>query len=259
MDVSLLVLAVVEGLTEFLPISSTAHLILASKWLAIDLADPYIKFYLLFIQLGALIAGVLLFTKRIFSDRSLIINLIASFVPTAGIGYAGYKVFKHLLEGNLVLMAFMLALGGLIFIYLEKVFMPRMVAISDGGKDALSLSDAVVVGVAQAIAIIPGVSRSGITIITGILLGVKKAVIVEYTFLLALPTLGAAVAYDTFKSRHELLALSSYVDLMAGFVVAAVVGFITLWLLRTYLHRMSLSAFGYYRIILAVVIVIVLL
>ena len=256
MHAAYLVLASLEGLTEYLPVSSTAHLILAGKLFAVDLADPYTKFYLLFIQLGALCAGVLLFTKRILTDRRLILNLIASFVPTAILGFVFYASFKHLLEGNLPLMAAMLVLGGVTFMYLEKVFMPRLAAKGEGGKDSLSMRDAVLVGIAQAIAIVPGVSRSGVTIVVGILLGVRKAVIFEYTFFLALPTLGAAVAYDAYKSRDALMALSSYSDLIAGFALSAVVGFLTLLVLRTYLPRMSLTAFGWYRIALAAVIMV---
>ncbi|MBM3261506.1 undecaprenyl-diphosphate phosphatase [Candidatus Kaiserbacteria bacterium] len=255
MSFSYFILAILEGLTEYLPISSTAHLILAGKILAVDLADPYVKFYLLFIQLGALCAGVALFAKRILTDRSMIANLIASFIPTAILGYAFYSSFKHLLEGNFLLMAIVLALGGVMFIYLEKSLISRRATAGSAGKNALSVKDAVIVGITQALAIVPGVSRSGITIVTGILLGISKAAIVEYTFLLALPTLGAAVVYDAYKSRDALLALSSYSDLIAGFAVAAVVGFVTLWFLRKYLPRMSLAHFGWYRIALAAIIV----
>jgi len=259
MHISYFILAFLEGLTEYLPISSTAHLILAGKVLAIDLVDPYVKFYLLFIQLGALFAGVILFTRRILTDRSLLLNLVVSFVPTAILGFAFYKVFKHLLEGNLPLMVAMLAIGGCVFIYLEKVFTPRMIVMGKGDRTVLTLRDAGIVGVAQALAIIPGVSRSGVTIVAGMLLGLKKTAIFEYTFFLALPTLGAAVIYDAYKSRDTLAALTSYTDLFTGFVVAAVVGYATLVIVRKYLSRLSLSAFGWYRIALAIVVLAVLI
>jgi undecaprenyl-diphosphatase len=258
MHIPYLLLAFIEGLTEFLPISSTAHLILASKALAIDLTDSYTKFYLLFIQMGALCAGVLLFSKRILTDRRMMMNLLASLVPTAILGFVFYKSFKHLLEGNLLLMAIVLALGGVVFIYLEKIFMPRQ--LQEGGlRSIMSFSDAVVIGVAQVFAIVPGVSRSGITIVVGILLGLQKAVIVEYTFLLALPTLGVAVAYDAYKSRDVLFGLASYNELLSGFAMAALVGFLTLILLKKYLPRMSLVAFGWYRIVLAVIVVVLMM
>ena len=101
-------------------------------------------------------------------------------------------------------------------------------------------------------AIIPGVSRSGATIIAGMFRGIKKAVIVEYTFILALPTLGAAVVYDAYKNREMLATITSYQELIVGFVIAFIVAFITLSLLKKYLPRISLTAFGWYRIVLGV-------
>jgi undecaprenyl-diphosphatase len=119
----------------------------------------------------------------------------------------------------------------------------------------MSKTDALVVGLAQAVAIVPGVSRSGATIIAGILRGVKKSVIIEYTFLLALPTLGAAVVYDAYQSRAMLLSLASYSELIAGCVVALTAATVTLYFLRKYLRKISLTVFGWYRIVVAVLIV----
>lgn len=257
MDIHLLWLSVLEGLTEFLPISSTGHLIIASKFFALDLTDAYIKFFLLFIQLGALGAGIFIFAKRIFSDKTLFINICISFVPSAAVGFLMYKLFKELLEGKMLLLALVLIVGGLIFIYLEKVFMRKggVVDIKDFGKKDISKTDAFVVGLAQAVAIIPGVSRSGATIIAGILRGIKKEVIFEYTFILALPTLGAAVLYDAYKSREMLSSVSSYGDLIMGFLVAFVVAGATLYILKKYLSRLSLTFFGWYRIVLGVFVI----
>lgn len=176
MNIDLFIISILEGLTEFLPVSSTAHIIITAKLLALDLAEPYIKFYFVFIQLGALCAGIFLFAKKIFSDKKIFLNLCISFLPSGALGFVFYKLFKHLLEGNMLLMATMLALGGVIFIYLEKVFMQRdgVSTIENFGKSEISKTDALLVGVAQALAIIPGVSRSGITIIAGVLRGIKN-------------------------------------------------------------------------------------
>jgi undecaprenyl-diphosphatase len=160
--------------------------------MSMDLTDPYVKFYLLFIQFGALCAGVVLFSKRILTDRQMLYSVSVSFLPTAVFGFIFYKMFKHLLDGNVLLMAFVLAAGGVVFIWLEKVYLQRD-SVRAMQKSTISLKDAALIGCAQSLAIIPGVSRSGSTIVAGLLLGIKKAVIVEYTFLLALPTLGAAV------------------------------------------------------------------
>ena len=260
MSLELLVIAILEGLTEFLPISSTGHLIIASRLLDVNLADPYIKFYLLVIQFGAVLAGLLFFGKRILSDRNLILTLLISFIPSAILGFALYSVFKHLLEGNMVLLSAMLFIGGVIFIYLEKRFMRRHGEQDpeDFGSSEISKKDAFIVGLAQAVAIVPGVSRSGATIVAGILRGVKKSVIIEYTFLLALPTLGAAVAYDAYRSRDMLAGLVSYGELVVGCVVALISAGLTLYVLKKYLLHLSLTAFGWYRIALSLIIIVIL-
>lgn len=257
MNIHLLLISILEGLTEFLPISSTAHLIIFSKFTHVDLTDMYTKFYLLFIQLGALLAGASLFAKKIFTDKKLFTNIIVGFIPSAIVGFIFYKAFKHLLEGNIVLMAIMLILGGIVFIYIEKVFLKKEANIQKQ-KDTLTTKDAFIVGLAQAVAIIPGVSRSGITIIAGVFRNIKKSVIIEYTFLLALPTLGAAVLYDAYKSREIFGMIYGYGELMTGFVLAFISGFITLYILRKYLTRISLTFFGWYRILLAIVILLTL-
>lgn len=254
----LYLLSIIEGLTEFLPISSTAHLIIFSKIFNLDLTLDYIKFYLLFIQLGALLAGTFIFAKKIFTDKKIFINLIISFIPSAILGFVFYKMFKKLLEGNILLMATMLILGGLVFLFIEKVFLKNG-KNTEKQKDYLTKKDAFIVGLAQAIAIIPGVSRSGATIIAGIFRGIKKTVIIEYTFILALPTLGAAVVYDTYKSRHVFTSIDNYDQLFIGFIIAFVSGYIALFILRKYLNQLSLTFFAWYRIILALVILIFLI
>ena len=262
MNFHLIIVSIVEGITEFIPVSSTAHIILFSKILSIDTADQYIKFYSLFIQAGALLAGVILFSKKIFSDKKIFINICASFIPTAVVGLLLYKLFKALLEGNMTLIAVVLAVGGLVLIYLEKIFMKNM-AVSQGlldinevGRSEITIKDAVIIGLAQAAAIVPGVSRSGATIVAGLLRGIKKAVIVEYTFILAIPTIAAAVLYDLYKSREVISSLSSYSELVIGFVVAFVTAFIVLLLFKNRLGKISLTMFGWYRIVVAIIILI---
>lgn len=257
MNTNLLLISILEGLTEFLPISSTAHLIIFSKLSSIDLTDSYVKFYLLFIQLGALLAGASLFAKKIFTDKKLFTNIVVSFIPSAVVGFIFYKMFKKLLEGNILLMAAMLILGGIIFIYIEKVFLKKEENISKQ-KEILTIKDAFIVGLVQSVAIIPGVSRSGATIIAGVFRNIKKSVIIEYTFILALPTLGAAVLYDAYKSREIFTTVYNYNEMILGFVLAFVTGYITLFILRKYLTRISLSFFGWYRIVLALLIILIL-
>lgn len=254
MNLDLTLISIIEGVTEFLPISSTAHLILAGKLLTLNLADDYTKFYLLAIQFGALLSGVFFFGKKVLTDRKLIINIFVSFLPSAVVGFALYKIFKELLEGNFVLLSLTLLLGGIIFIYLEKSFIKKSNPENAGvfGKDDITLTDAFVVGLAQSTAIIPGVSRSGATITAGILRGIKKAVIIEYTFILALPTLGSAVLYDAYKSREIFTSMDSFDGLFSGTLIAFAGGLLTLYFLQKYLTKISLTYFGIYRIILSI-------
>jgi undecaprenyl-diphosphatase len=247
----LIFISILEGLTEFLPVSSTAHLIIFSKLLSIDLTLPYTKFYLLVIQLGALLAGATIFTKKIFSDKKLLTNLFISFIPSAIFGFGLYKLFKVLLEGNIPLLALMLLIGGIIFIYLEKYIIKSEIVF---GKNDITKTDALIVGLAQAVAIIPGVSRSGATIIAGILRGIRKEVIIEYTFLLALPTLGTAVAYDAYKSINLLTSLENYSSLFYGILVSFLTAFFTLYFIKKHIKNISLTAFGFYRIALSLII-----
>jgi undecaprenyl-diphosphatase len=251
MDFDLLIISVVEGLTEFLPISSTAHLIILSKILSVDLSLSYVKFYLLAIQMGALLAGVFLFSKKIFSNKRLLENVFISFIPSAIIGFALYKVFKGLLEGNMALLTSMLFIGGVIFIYLEKYIIQND---AEFGKTDITKKDAFLVGIAQATAIVPGVSRSGATIVAGVLRGISKETIIEYTFILALPTLGAAVAYDTYKSLDLLTSLENYSGLFIGVFLSFVVALATLYAIKKHIKQISLTAFGIYRILLSLVI-----
>ncbi len=257
MDLHLSIVAILEGVIEFLPISSTAHLIIASKLLNIDTVDSFIKFYLLIIQLGALLAGIILFSKKIFKSRKVFTNICISFIPSAVVGFIFYKMFKKLLEGNMIILAIMSLIGGLIFIYLEKVYMRRggRTDLLSFGRDNITKIDAFVIGLAQAIAIIPGVSRSGATIIAGIFRGIKRSVIFEYTFMLAIPTLGAAVSYDAYKNRDLLLGLHSWDTLFYGFLVSFAVSFLVLYFLERHISKISLTMFGWYRILIAVLVI----
>jgi undecaprenyl-diphosphatase len=260
MNLHLVIVSIVEGLTEFIPVSSTAHIIIFSKIFNIDTTSEYIKFYSLFIQSGALLAGIVLFSKKIFSDKRMLTNIILSFIPTSVIGFLLYKLFKSLLAGNMVLIVTTLIVGGAVLIFLEKFFLKRiadtsgLADIKDVGRDSITSRDAVIIGIAQALAIVPGVSRSGATIAAGIFMGIKKSVIIEYTFILAIPTIAAAVAFDTYKSFDVIYSLNSYNELVIGFLVSFASAFILLNFFKNRLGRISLTMFGWYRIIVAVLI-----
>ncbi len=247
------ILGIVEGATEFLPVSSTGHLILASSLLGI-LQSDFVKTFEIAIQVGAILA-VLIVYWRSFLDWPLLKKIVVAFIPTGLIGLAVYHVAKVYLIGNEMVVLAALALGGVALIAFEKWHGER-----DGAKNLSELSyrDAALIGVAQSVAIIPGVSRSGATILGGLALGVSRAAIVEFSFLLAVPTMIAATGLDLVKSgghfsSHEWLLLAS------GLVVSFIVALASIRWLLSYVRKHSFTAFGWYRIALSIAFVVFLI
>jgi undecaprenyl-diphosphatase len=191
-----LVLGVVEGVTEFLPISSTGHLILASSLLGIPQSD-FTKSFEIAIQLGAILAVILLYWRSLLEVETLK-RVVVAFIPTGVIGFALYHFLKSYLLGNTVIVVSSLFIGGVIFIIFERLTATREIT----APAPLTYRQAFLVGVCQAIAIIPGVSRSGATIIGGLALGVKRTTIVEFSFLLAIPTMLAATGLDLLETSY---------------------------------------------------------
>lgn len=244
------VLGIVEGATEFLPVSSTGHLVLASFLLGV-LQSDFVKTFEIAIQLGAILAVVVLYFKSFF-DWGLLFKLAAAFAPTALIGLFVYPFFKSLLEGNELVVLAALFLGGVALIAFEKWH-----GVSKGELEPelaprdLSWRQAVGVGLAQAVAIIPGVSRSGATIIGGLALGINRATIVEFSFLLAVPTMLAATALSLYKGHALAFSSHEWTMLAVGFAVAFIVALASIRWLLSYVRQHSFTAFGVYRIVLS--------
>lgn len=255
-----LILGIIEGLTEFLPISSTAHLILVSDWLHIPTTE-FLKTFEISIQLGAILAVVILYWKKIWSSWNLIGKIVTAFIPTAIIGLAFYKIVKNYLMNNNYIIAAALLLGGIILIIFEKYY-PRqnnpLIAkqtVSEPTPEELSVisyKQAAIIGLYQSLAIIPGVSRAGATIVGGLSLGVKRKNIVEFSFLLAIPTMLAATGLDLIKSRSILIALSSsdLVIWLIGFIISFITAIIGVKFFIKFIQKNSFTSFGWYRIIL---------
>jgi undecaprenyl-diphosphatase len=249
--VKALVLGVVEGLTEFLPISSTGHLILAGDLLGFS--DDKAKVFEIVIQTGAMLAivweyrvkfwGVLagLATER--TAQRFALNLLIAFLPAAVLGLAFGKMIKaHLFHAVPVALAFIV--GGVIILWVERSLRPR---VRVERVDDMTWRDALKVGVAQAFALIPGTSRSGATIIGGMLFGLSRKAATEFSFFLAVPTLVAAGAYDFWKNRALFDAGDAGV-FAAGSVTAFVSAFLCVrWLLR-YIASHDFTPFAWYRI-----------
>jgi undecaprenyl-diphosphatase len=240
-----ILLGIVEGVTEFLPVSSTGHLILAAQLMGLAQTD-FQKMFEVVIQLGAILAVVALYWRE-FLNLAVLKRIIVAFIPTGVIGLALYKAVKAL-EGSETVVLWALFLGGVALIVFEWLHREG----DDAHEELATLpyKTAALIGVFQAIAIIPGVSRSAATIVGGLLLGMKRAAIVRFSFLLAVPTMLAASALDLYKNIGDLGGSGAGV-LAAGFVAAFVVAMPSVaWLLR-YVRTHTFVPFGLYRIVLA--------
>ncbi|HYL23746.1 MAG TPA: undecaprenyl-diphosphate phosphatase [Burkholderiales bacterium] len=239
--INALILGVVEGLTEFLPISSTGHLILASDLLGAT--DERWKVFNIVIQTGAMLAVVWEYRARFFRvDIALYRNLVVAFIPAAVLGLAFSKYIKHYLF-HAVPVAVAFIVGGIIILAVER--RPRDYRV-DSLRE-MSWLDALKVGIAQCFALIPGTSRSGATIIGGMLFGLSRRAATEFSFFLAVPTLIAAGGYDLLKNRSLLSAHDAPIFGL-GLVVAFVCAFVVIrWLIR-YVATHDFKPFAWYRI-----------
>lgn len=249
------VLGIVEGLTEFLPISSTFHLIFAGQLLNIEPSN-FLKVYEVFIQAGAIIAVLFLYGKEMWKDRELDKKIIVSFIPTAILGFLLHSIIKNFFFETDWLMLTAFVAVGLIFIFYEawhKKHPGKEQSIAD-----LTWKQTIIIGLGQALATLPGVSRSGAVIITMMILGQKRSEAAKYSFLLALPTICAAAGYDALKLVGEETLSSQEILLMGiGFVTAFVSAFFVLNWFIAYLQKHTLSSFGVYRLIAAAILVVI--
>lgn len=239
-------LGIIQGLTEFLPISSTGHLILASRLMDLTQTE-FLKSFEIIIQLGSILAVAVLYWK-LFLRQEIIKKLIAAFLPTALIGLPVYGLFKKYLLGNETIVLWALVLGGVALIVFELIHKER----SDAPEDlsAISYKNCFLIGLCQAVAIVPGVSRSAATILGGLSLGLKRRTIVEFSFLLAVPTMLSATGWDLIKSAHSFSGQNLGL-LAVGFILAFIVALLAIKFLIAFIKKHSFVPFGLYRIALA--------
>lgn len=251
--INALILGLVEGVTEFLPISSTAHLIISSKFLNIPITE-FQKFFEVFIQSGAILAVVFLYWKVIFKNQNLMMNIILSFIPTAIVGLFLHKIIKGIFFESFTLIAtslFVIGFAFLVFEYLLK----RKIIKTDKKIIQMTIVQALMIGLAQSIAVVPGVSRAGAVILTMMLLGFDREESALYSFVLAVPTLFAASAFDFIKTDPQLIfSGNNPIFLLIGLITAFLSALLAIkWFIK-FLQKNSLSYFGVYRIGLALII-----
>lgn len=237
------ILGIVEGITEFLPVSSTGHLILASELLGLP-SSEFLKSFEIAIQLGA-IAAVLMLYFRSFLDIEVLKRVAVAFIPTGIIGLALYQVVKTYLLGNTAVVLWALALGGAALIVFELLHKEKETAKEE--VTSITYLQAFCIGIFQAFAIIPGVSRSAATIVGGLLVGIRRVAIVEFSFLLAVPVMAAATGLDLVKNIHTFSS-ADFSNLAVGFVVSFVVAMGAIRFLLKFVRNHTFIPFGVYRI-----------
>lgn len=242
-----LILGAIEGVSEFLPISSTGHLIVASEFLGIRESD-FLKMFEVAIQLGAIFAVMMIYKENLKKDISLWMKMAVAFVPTGVVGLLFYDEIKELFTSSVV--AYMFIIGGVAFIIAELWF--KKVGIKDRSLEDVTFMQAIGVGLFQVLAFIPGTSRSGATILGGMFLGLGRKGSTEFSFMLAIPTMGAATAYDIYKNYH-LLDSSNTLLLLVGFISSFIFAFIAIKALLVYLSKFDYIPFGIYRIVFGLV------
>ncbi|MDY0116362.1 MAG: undecaprenyl-diphosphate phosphatase [Sulfurimonadaceae bacterium] len=243
-----ILLGIIEGFTEFLPISSTGHLIVASKFLDIE-QNNINKAYEVIIQFAAILAVVFNYKDKFTIKKiDLWMKVFLAFLP---IGIVGYMFASHIKElFSVAIVAWMFIIGGIIFILVEKFFIPHETTMLED-VEKITYKQAMFVGIAQVFALIPGTSRAGATIIGALLVGLSRKASAEFSFLLALPVMGAVTAYDILKHAKDF-SYDNLIVLGVGFVVSFLVAYISIKLFMAFLERFTFIAFGVYRIIFGV-------
>lgn len=244
-----IILSVVEGITEFLPISSTGHLILTTQLLGIAETE-FIKSFQIYIQLGAILAVIVLYGQKYIQNIKVWKNVVTAFIPTALIGLVLYKFVKTFLLGNSLVVILALLIGGVLLILLEKAHHEKNTAVQK--IEDLTLKQSFLIGLAQSLSIIPGVSRSASTILGAMFLGAKRGTAVEFSFLLAVPTMLAASGLDLIKSNFAFTS-NEWLLIFVGFVGSFVTALVVIKWFMKYIQKNTFVSFGIYRIILSII------
>lgn len=243
-----IILAIIEGLTEFLPVSSTGHMILASSVMKIH-DDEFVKTFEIVIQLGAIFAIAIMYIKRFLQGISIYLKLIVAFLPTAIVGFLAYGFIKTYLF-NPVVVSISLIVGGAVLIWIDKKVVSKETEVEDL-KD-IPFINAFYIGLMQCLSMIPGTSRAAATIIGGVFNKLNKKQATEFSFLLAVPTMFAATGYDLLKSPIQL-DQQKIILLILGLVFAFVSAWIAVKIFLKLVENYGFTYFGYYRIVIGVI------
>lgn len=243
-----IILGIIEGFTEFLPISSTGHLIVASKFLEIPQDSITIAFEVI-IQFAAILAVFFNYKEKFTYEKiDLWKKVILAFLPISLVGFIFAEEIQTLFTVEVV--ASMFILGGIIFLLVEKFFVQEEKAVIED-IEQISIKQSLIIGIAQVFALIPGTSRAGSTIIGALLIGLSRKASAEFSFLLAFPVMSVVTIYDFIKHYDEF-ATANLITLFIGFVVSFIVAYLTIKLFLKFLERFTFVAFGIYRILFGI-------
>ncbi len=246
-----IILGIIEGFTEFLPISSTGHMIVASKFMGLPQSSE-IKAFEVIIQLAAILAVLALYKDKFtFKKIELWKKIILAYLPLAIVGF----IFRHQIKAlfSVKVVAVMFIVGGLIFLIIEKFYKKKEHHTKDIEK--VNYKQALYIGLAQIFALIPGTSRAGSTIVGGLLSGLSRKCSAEFSFLLAFPVMLTVSGYDLLKHYHEFSS-QNLMTLIVGFIISFIVAFLTMKLFLSFLNRFTFVSFGVYRIIFGIILLI---
>lgn len=244
-----IILSIVEGITEFLPISSTGHLILASNLLNIPQTE-FLKTFEISIQSGAVFAVVNLYWKKFRDDPSLMLKAFIGLIPTSLVGFIMYPIIKDYFLDNTTTVAISLIIGGVLIILVEKYLFKEQSSAEELGK--ITYKQAFLTGLTQSIAVIPGVSRAATSIFGGMLVGLNRKTSTEFSFILALPTIVAASGFDLIQTAPNFTN-SEILSLILGVILSFIVALFTMkWLIK-YVSNHKFISFGWYRIIIGII------
>ena len=250
-----IILAVVEGLTEFLPVSSTGHMIIAQAILGID-STEFVKMFTVNIQFGAILSVVVLYWKRFFQTIDFYWKLFIAFIPAAVLGFLLSDYIDKML-GSVLVVAVMLVVGGIFMLFVDKLFNKPT------DNQEIDWLRALKIGLCQCVAMIPGVSRSMATIVGGMSTKLTRKNAAEFSFFLAVPTMGAAAGYSLLKLVKEdggkMLFVEHWHSLLLGNIVAFVVAMAAIKFFIDFLTKHGFKLFGYYRIIVGAVIILLII
>jgi len=242
-----IILAIIEGITEFLPISSTGHMILASSIMHIQ-DDAFVKTFEISIQLGAILAIVIMYIKRFLQSITIYFKLGFAFLPTAIVGLAAYDFIKGYLFNSTV-VAISLITGGIILILIDKKVENQKSQTED--LQDISYKRAFTIGLIQCFSMIPGVSRAAATIIGGVFNGLNKKQAMEFSFLLAVPTMFAATGYDLLKTPISFTGGEIQL-LITGLIIAFITAWVAVKIFLKLVENYGFKYFGYYRILIGI-------